>query len=184
MLSWRGTEDDVDRPWKERLVGKFAGIANNLRGLHDSFGTAGYTVWLVWISWSGKRKGEGTPMVARELQITPTPRTASANAIRYRYQPAGITREGALVLDRIGLPDARGGGYPFDQLRGLEGYGKQMPANVEFIWELRPVDDGGITRFSLAGEPWHDAGRLQWVVSLMLMQANAGESRTATTGVY
>ncbi len=150
--------------WSRTLAGKLTPTVNRLRMLGDSFGANAYDVWLVWVAWSGARRGEGSPSVSREVQILPTPRVASPSAVRYRYEPGGFMPSGDLYLDRIPLPTAEGG-CSRSLLLGIDT--GALPHNVQFFWELRGRSDKAqVLRYAVAGEPWHDPSGVQWVIAL------------------
>lgn len=160
------------RPWSKRLAANLIPTVNSLREMAEGFGTISYEVWLVWLRWSGSTRGEGQPSIEREVRITPTPHVASPSAVKYRYEPAGMVRAGDMILDRIPLPKPGTEDHPTsptsDLLTGVKPYlDRRLPANVQFVWELRGVQKGTQTlRFGIAGEPWHDGARFQWVMAL------------------
>ena len=95
-----------------------------------------------------------------------------------------------MVLDRIALP--RPGTEHLiesptsDLLTGVKPYAdKRLPPNVQFFWELRGNQPGTQPiRFGIAGEPWHDGTRFQWVMALKHIDPDGPRDGLTAETVY
>ena len=141
------------------VLGDLTDVIDDLRSLHEEFGTRLYRVFLVWVQWSGGVRGQGTATIDERLELRPIPRTYDDVSIPYRYSAGGAVREGDWLVTEISLNAATA-----ELLRG-ERNGLLTPPAIEFYWELHAIRPGGkVLRFRVAGEPI--ARPTEWAVSL------------------
>ncbi len=167
--------------WTTSLAGSISGVADDVRELASELGARAHTAHLVWQRWSGDSRGDGSPQIEREVELTPTPKISLAGSTRYRRGPGGSVREGDAFLGEVSLR------YSPDLLRGEDLYRGRLPANVEFFYELRPVpgSGGAVLRMSLAGEPVRDHERVEYRIDLQHRNPDTPmDGRTAASVVY
>lgn len=138
-LSWFSDGSAPGSPAiEETVVGGLVPVADELRDLQAFFGVLPWRCWLVWVRWSGQKRGEGTATVLQEVELLPSP---TVRERRNRRPDSGGTRDtGEIELDGISLV------YTEDQLLGRGTGGAPVDRNVDFFWELRPRDAGDRVR--------------------------------------
>ena len=142
--------------------------ADRLRQLSTRFGLRPYRVFLTWTRFTGTERGDGDERVIARLEILPTPEVSDATSIMHMPYSAGVLPVGTMRVSKISVA------FNADQLTGRRIPGrienKPIPKNIDFFYEV--VEDGRgdnpaeRKRFRLLGDPWRDAGGLEWVVLL------------------
>jgi hypothetical protein len=153
---------------KRTLANRLTRVANSVRQFATTLGVRPYRVFLVWTTFDGEERGEGTERELARVELLPTPKTAELTALQQAPYSAGVLSTGSLRLDKISA------GFTAAQLTGLEvpGQGQQpdMPKNVDFWYEIREDGRGGDQpvplRFRLAASPYRAAGKVSWSVLL------------------
>lgn len=141
---------------------------NRLRQFSTKFGLRPYRVFLVWTTFDGEERGEGTEREIARVEILPTPKVAELASLQQGPYSAGVLSTGTLRVDRISA------GFTQAQLTGLDVPGKgqvaDMPGRVDFWYELREDGRGGDRpvplRFRLSAQPTRQAGNVSWTVVL------------------
>jgi len=155
--------------WADTVLGSLQDTIADLRGLHEEFGTRRYRVFLVWEAWSGSQVGSGEPSTT-EHELLPVPDVMDEEQLRLRFASSGAYREGEWRLREIGPVDPRipGEAITAQLLAGQTLPGENtpnLPANVTFRYELRPIQPGARTlRMKPSGDPYRTP--VDWGVSL------------------
>lgn len=153
-----------DRQASKTLARRFIPLADSLRDMLSSFGLRSYTVTVVKVEWTGRRRGVGTPVTISEEVISPTPKLAAFDALQEVIQSAGLEEVGSIELSQIS------GRYTEEQLRGFTEEGDPLPDNVDFFYEVEffPHNGGPSFRrkFVPRSAPTYFPGRLQWTMRL------------------
>jgi hypothetical protein len=153
---------------KRSLANRLVRVADNVRQIATNLGIRPYRVFLVWTTFDGEERGEGTERELARVEILPTPKTAELTSLQQAPYAAGVLTTGTLRLDRISA------GFTAAQLSGLEVPGKgqlpDMPQNIDFWYEIREDGRGNDRpvplRFRLATSPYRAAGKVSWSVVL------------------
>ncbi len=160
------------------LARKFIPLADSLRDLLTSFGVRQHIVRIVRIHWSGATRGVGTPQVAMEMVLEPTPKISDLSTLTEIIQPIGMDEVGAIVLSNVS------GRYTEEQLRGFDPDGTEIPPMDEVFYEIEfPRVDNLPTvkrRFELRSAPYYKPGSLQWM--LRLEKSNDDRERNGDPG--
>ena len=123
-------------------------------------------MFLLWLRWSGSGRGEGVAHLEREVELSPAPRVREGARLPLRFTIAGADGDGDVLIDQIPLVLADGTHVTEALLSGLDEFGA-LPPNVEFLYELRPIVDGGaVRRFALGSTPGIDTERVEAVLVL------------------
>lgn len=163
---------------KRSLANRLSPLTDRLRQVATNFGLRPYRVFLVWTTFDGEERGEGTERELARVEILPTPKTAELNSLQNSPYSGGVLTTGTLRLDRISA------GFTAAQLTGLAVPGREqqedMPPNVDFWYELREDGRGGDVpvplRFRIQGVPYRAAGKISWSVTL--------EAQNEATGTF
>lgn len=157
---------------RRTLANRLSRPADRLRQVATRLGLRPYRFFLVWTTWDGEVRGEGTEREYARVELLPTPKIGELTSLQQAAYPAGVLGTGTLRLDRVSM------GYTAAQLMGLQIPGREqaadMPRNVDFWYEMR--EDGRGTdqpvpiRFRISAAPYRAPGRVCWV--LMLEQQN------------
>lgn len=173
-----------------------------MRQLNTKFGLRAERVFLVWQEWTGDVVGEGQPEVRARVELLPTPRVSSMNAISRRPYAVGVFPEGTLMVDQISA-----GAYTKDVLRGLRippdstiapradvgqalnpvGVELANDSKVDFWWEI--VEDGrgdevpSRSRYRVFGTPERKEGSLYWAVVLQRADESLNRMGLSQIGV-
>lgn len=163
-------QNEASRSLAQRLAPR----ADRLRQLATKLGVRPYRVFLVWTKFGGEERGEGDEVETRREEILPTPRLQDLTGIQFNPYSGGVLPTGSVRIDRISC--AR---YSEDTLRGrvqpgAPRVGESIEEPNDFFWEV--VFDGrndpmtGTLRprskYRLVGNPWLDAGAVNYVVIL------------------
>ena len=158
------------QPFQARrsLANRLYPIADRLRQFCTTFGIRPYRVFLVWTTFDGDERGEGTEREIARHELLPTPKIAELTSLAENAYSAGVLSTGTLRVDKISA------GFTAAELTGLAvpGMNQQpdMPPRVDFWYEVR--EDGRGTdqpvplRFRLSGVPYRAAGKVSWTVML------------------
>jgi len=157
---------------KRTLANRLIRPADRLRQVATRFGVRPYRVFLVWTTWDGEVRGEGTEREYARVEILPTPKVAELTSLQQAAYGAGVLGTGTLRVDRVSET------FSAAQLQGLQIPGRRqdedMPRNIDFWYELREdgrgSDEPVPARFRLAATPYRGAGRVCW--TLVVEQAN------------
>lgn len=143
-------------------------------------------MFLVWTSWTGEEVGEGDECIIARVELLPTPRISSFNALARRPYASGVFPEGSIIVDQISC-----GAYTDDVLKGLRIPRETtsapradvgMPVNdrgngevatskkVDFWWEItedgRGDNPSERKRFRVFGDVERKEGSLYFAVTL------------------
>jgi hypothetical protein len=143
--------------------------ADRLRQLATRVGIRPYRVFLVWQKWTGETRDEGRPVTLAELELLPTPKVESLDAVAINPISAGMIGMGAVRVSRVSIVQ-----YTEDTLRGLTipglGHVDHIPEKIDFFYELREDGRGDNPawreRYRLSTHPWRRAGKVDWTFML------------------
>lgn len=149
-----------------RLAGRpgRVGIVDRIRQIPTMLGARPYRVHLVWVTWTGLRRGEGDEKLVDELEILPTPLVADLTSVTRNPFSAGTLPVGSIMVSEVSA-----GQYTEDTLRGWKKpSGERLNQEREdFWWEVR--EDGRTAgkdpekrRFRLLGEPFLNAENVEF----------------------
>ena len=154
---------------KATLANRLGRIADRVRQFSTSFGLRSYRIFLVWSTFTGEERGEGTEHEIQRIEILPTPRVAELTSLQAASYGAGVLGTGSLRADLISVKLAE------STLNGtfIPGRGQDtgsFPNGIDFWWELRS-DGRGLDipvpiRFRLAASPVLLPGQVGWAVVL------------------
>jgi len=151
---------------KQSLANRLRPTVDRVRQIATDVGVRNYRVFLVWTTFDGESRGEGTERELARVEILPTPKIGELTSLGQNPYAQGFTAVGSLRLERISA------GYTESQLRGLEVPGRgqvlNVPSNIDFWYEIREdgrgQDQPVPTRYRLASSPYRAAGRVAWSV--------------------
>ena len=123
---------------------------------------------LFWYTWDGDERGEGGEREIGRVEILPTPKVMSLDAMAMSPAGGGMIPLGSIRVEKIT------GTLTLDQLKGITMAGGDhklhIPERVSFVYEVKEDGRGDeqpeIARFRLASPPFRRAGRMDWVVNL------------------
>jgi len=151
------------------LANRLGRVADRVRQFSTSFGLRPYRIFLVWSTFDGEERGEGTEREIQRIEILPTPRVAELTALQQAIYGTGTIGTGTLRVDLITVKFAE------STLNGtfIPGKGQDTgsyPNGVDFWWELRS-DARGLDipipiRFRLNASPVLLPGQVGWAVVL------------------
>lgn len=155
------------------IVDKLGRKVDKVRQLATTLGTRPYRCFLVHRGWNGEERGEGEAKELRRVEVLPTPKVSSMDALTRNPFRAGVYPVGTVRVDEVSTA------YTEDQLSGLD-YPKpdepEVPATVEFYWELVPDGrQGGDVRpqkYRLATQPNFAADNVMWELVLERVQGD------------
>lgn len=159
---------------------------DRVRQIATKLGIRPYHVFLVWEKWSGEERGEGDENVIARLELLPTPKVESIDAISLRLYSAGVLPVGSIRVRRISTL------YTQDQLTGLviptQAFLKKnnpptltsassLPAHkdhvdepYEFFWLIQEDGRGDNPplqwKYRISSTPYRKAGGVHWEVIL------------------
>lgn len=149
------------------VVARLGKTADKVRQVATKLGARPYRVSLVWSRWDGEERGEGTKREVKRIEILPTPRITSLDALSFNPFHAGVYPIGSVRVDEISTSLTE------DQLRGLTfpvDAEEEVPESFDFWWELAyDGRDGREVRpqkYRILSPPYFDAENVQWKVSL------------------
>ena len=118
--------------YKRTLAQRLAGVrlVDPMRNLLTVFGLRHYEVHILRIQWSGGKRGQGAPFVAKSHLVEPTPRIRGIEGIAQSIEGPGVQEVGSIVIDRISAE------YSEELLRGLLGTEEEFPDDCEACWEV------------------------------------------------
>lgn len=157
------TRPSTATSWQTSLAARLGCVADSVRGLNTKLGLRPYTVRLVHTRWSGRRRGTGVELVARETDIVPTPAIQDMAMLRDLLVAPGRDEQGEVRITEISMR------FTEDQLMGRNPDGS-VAADLDFFWEvLFPQADGSAIRrrFTPSGPPILQPDKQQWVIDLL-----------------
>lgn len=164
---------------KKTLVAKFGPKIDRIRQLATKLGVRPYRVFLVWEQSSGLERGSGTMTEAQRLEILPTPRVDSLDAVMLDPRFAGSLPVGSIRVSRISSS------FTEDLLRGKRDH-KSIADDVSFFYEV--VEDGRgddspvRMKYRLATTPMRRAGKVDWLIVLERISEDSSRSGQSQLG--
>lgn len=160
---------------RRSLAHRLTRVADNARQIATRLGARPTRVFLVWVAWTGRARGEGEERQVRELEILPTPKVKTLDSVTFSIFHAGTIPAGSVALSEVST------GYTFDELTGHmvpELHEDQIPSPVEFFYELREDGRGDSMptrqKFRVLSVPNRDAENAQWTVMLEKISEDRG----------
>jgi len=178
------------------FANRFARTADNLRQLNTSFGLRPTRVFLVWTRWSGSVRGEGEELVVRQVEILPTPKVKSLDAVTFSIFHAGTVPVGSVRLSEVSVS------FTYDNLVGhamppcddpcakcsksVDACGcpkepphaDQIAQPNDFFYELAEDGRGDNPpvrqKFRPLSYPWRNAGNVEWQIMLEKIAEDRG----------
>lgn len=150
---------------KRTLAHRLGGRIDRIRQIATNLGIRPYKVFLTWVSWSGEDRGSGTETLFKRQEILPVPRVTNIETQSLTPFSAGVLPIGQIRLDLISVVS-----YTEDQLSGRLSGQDDIPANLDFFYEI--VEDGRGDnpayrhKFRLATQPYRKAGGVYFIVML------------------
>ena len=124
---------------------------------------------LVWSKWSGEERGDGTETIVAKVELIPTP-LVDMSGVSYEVTSVGRVPSGSISVREVALT------YTADQLMGFsipEKHEDTIPEPYDFYYEVTEDDRGDPlpqrSKFRLAKQPFRDAEKLMWILSLERM---------------
>lgn len=167
------------------LASRLTPLADRMRQLNTRFGIRPYRVFMNWTLWTGTETGQGYEQLKRRVELLPTPKVESLDALAFSAWHAGTLQVGSVKVSEVSLVR-----YSEDMLRGLDagvipgldllGPQPTIPEPWDFFYEV--VEDGRAgpmpdrPRFRLANTPFRRAENLQW--TFMLERTDRQRMRT------
>lgn len=153
---------------RRSLANRLIRPTDRLRQFATRFGVRPYRWFLVWTTWDGEVRGEGTEREYARVELLPTPKVGELTSLQQAAYGGGVLATGTLRLDRVSES------YSAAQLQGLQIPGRRqdedMPRNIDFWYEMiedgRGNDEPVPLRFRLQAAPYRAAGRVCWVLVL------------------
>lgn len=174
------------------LANRFGRTADRIRQFATKFGVRPYRVFLVWDRSTGEERGEGIEVEYRRIEILPTPKVESLDAVALSPHYAGVLPVGSIRVTRISsaftgdilsgkaIPSGQAApGVPF----AISERGEHIQEPTAFYYEL--IEDGrgdpmpSRSKYRLAATPSRRAGKVDWLVVLERMSEDdnrAGQS--------
>ncbi len=90
------------------------GVLDRARQIAVNLGARPYRVELVWTTWTGAERGEGTEREIARLELLPTPQVTDLTSVALNPYSAG-----KLPVGSVRLSEVSAGRYTEDLLRGL-----------------------------------------------------------------
>lgn len=158
------------------LVESLGSVVDDVRQIATDLGVRPYRVFSIVCFWSGGEVGRGTPSVIHETEFLPTPKLMETSGVRGSPRSGGVAERGDATLRQVSPR------YTEDQVRALCGTGAATDAqgqpigvppgakNIEIWIEVRVDSRDGDTqrrRFIVVGQPFRDAEKFEWRVTLM-----------------
>lgn len=152
---------------KKTLVNRLGPRVDRLRQISTSRGLRPYRVSLVWTQFAGEERGDGAEKEIGRIELLPTPKVISLDAVAMSPQAAGMVPMGSIRVEKISVT------YTLDQLKGRmlpTPHEAHIPQNVQFYYEVKEDGRGDaqpeVMHFRLAADPFRRAGKIDWVVNL------------------
>jgi len=160
----------------ETLVASLTDVIDDARDIATQLGARPYRVTLVWVQWSGPKRGQGVA-TRREEMLLPTPNVIELNSMQTQQNPIGGEPVGSMRVKEISPF------YTEDYLVGNLPDGTPKPANMEFYWEVeirRSTGPGQRRRFIPKATPQKLSEDGTWSVILLKVSADpARDGRVA-----
>lgn len=161
---------------KRSLGQRLIPVIDRVRDLATQLGTRPYRVRLIRTRFSGPRRGVGVESVVYDLELLPTPKVVDMSSLTEVITPAGMNEQGTVQLQQIS------GRYTEEMLVGVGPDGNQVAANEAVYYEVEFFRrDGGPSekrRFVRDVLPFYDAGKVEWVVTLVSAVDNRSRAGT------
>lgn len=144
-------------------------IVDRLRQLNTSFGLRPYRVFLVYLNWTGGRRGDGVPQMLSRTEVLPTPRVDLGGTIQ-ALMSSGMTESGGIKVTEISAKFAE------DDLMGhtTDWADNTVPTTgrqtIEFFWEIvedRQASPPKPRRYYPEGPPIFEQRSLGWSINLL-----------------
>lgn len=158
---------------KKTLAAKFGPKIDRIRQLATKLGVRPYRVFLVWEQSSGSERGSGVETEVQRIEILPTPKVDSLDAVMMDPRFAGSLPVGSIRVSRVSSS------FTEDLLRGKRDH-RSIPDDISFFYEV--VEDGRgddlpvRMKYRLASTPVRRAGKVDWL--LILERISEDNSRT------
>jgi len=171
----RGVPGGLDE-WEAEssLAAELGAVVDDARALVAGLGLAPYRGWSVVLRWSGGAKGRGEATVVSRTEIVPSPVVDFGN-LRRAPKDAGSPERGEARLRKISPR------YTEAEVTKLfpRALGPGEEAFLEVVADGRFADGDpqARRRFVIAGAPYLDQMRFEWVVSI-----RAQDDRMAPNG--
>jgi hypothetical protein len=189
------------------LVHRLAPRIDRARQYLTRFGLRPYRVFLHWVKWTGLERGEGEEeeIPGGLIEILPTPKVKSLDAVAARFFSGGVLPVGSIQVSRISAL------FTQDQLTGLavptEEFTEHndpprlassarlprkpsvnsLPEPFDFFWEVvedgRGDDPAARNKFRLAAWPMREAGAIDWAVILERISNDENRDGTLNSGI-
>lgn len=153
---------------KQSLANRLAPTIDRIRQLSTNLGIRPYRVFLTWTRWTGEVRGEGEELLAKQVEILPTPKVDSLDRVSFSLFAAGTLPVGSIQVSEISAA-----AFTEDVLTGraVPVLGEdEVPPPYEFFYEV--VEDGRgdpdpvRNRFRLLTKPFRRAGKVDWTIML------------------
>lgn len=142
------------------LARKLVGVTDSVRDLRTRLGGNVHAVYLVWIQWSGGRRGAGAPVEVARTEILPVP--VVTFSLDYDMAATGRTEDGQAKVSEVS------GRYASDLLVGNRD-GEAPSKDIDFMYEVIEIVPGSVNvrrRFTLIGAPEYNPAPPGWTVTL------------------
>lgn len=109
-------QTEAKRTLLSRLSGtqQRVGVIDRAHQIPTRLGMRPNRVFLVWATWSGAERGEGSQSILQRIEILPTPKVSDLTAVSLSPYSAGKLPVGSIRVDQISA-----GRYREDYLRGI-----------------------------------------------------------------
>lgn len=128
------------------LVNRLGRVADRSRQIATTLGARPYRVFLTWTKWTGAERGEGEENMIYRVEILPTPKVISLDAIAISPYHGGTLPMGSFRVEEISICNFTedillGKALPnIDLPFGEDAREKHIPQPFEFFYEV--VEDG------------------------------------------
>lgn len=168
---------------RRTLLNRIGPKVDQVRQRAVQLGLRPYRVSLCWESYTGEERGEGYARELRRIEILPTPKVVSLDAVAMQQYSAGILPLGSIRLEKVSTT------FTQDQLTGRKFSNVEkeddVPPNVAFFYELQEDGRGDSPaermKFRLASVPWRRPGRIEW--NILLERVSEDRSRSGRSAL-
>jgi hypothetical protein len=149
-------------------------VVDRVRDIATVLGTRPYRVRIVRTRFAGPRRGVGVESVVHQMDILPTPKVVDMTTLTELVTPVGVNEQGTIQLQEVS------GRYTEEQLMGVGPNGDAIASNEAVYFEVeffrRDGSPSELRRFQRDSIPFYDAGRVQWIVTLVSVVENRARS--------
>jgi len=164
--------DPTAQQQNQTLARKLIKVADGLRDPFTRFGTRPYKVRVVRARWTSGKRGVGTPVVERTLDLLPTPLVQDMSGVTEIVNPVGLDEVGTIAIAEIS------GRFTDEELRFCAADGTPLGPDEEVWYEIEfPRADGkpgDLRRFYLRAAPMYFATRFMWTLRLEKAHSDRG----------